>query len=704
MQQEKNKAHLVYMTGISVNKKRLNNIVETINSDRDFTYWRRKSTSDLEKSFNVWPKLLGKVEQFTYRTIDNNIENSISLVELISSLTSYKIEDEILSNITDSEANRLLTDIRDKVSNFPKSIISNIFTGLGHYNQNEIVTDNEKKLFSDLLESYKYKLPQLTNGDFFSLYLSNQSDSIGLIPLAQLSKEKNFNFVNSYCDWDFYDNQYIDSVILKVNLNKYESKIDDKYIKKLFEVHIRETIFSYLELQKINDKEEDKEDKEEQDKKEKKSKEEKINNSLIANLIGTARYNKKSILQMLGERNFFGVALLSRILFELEDNKKNKTDKFNIKISKEQQDEKDFLYLRELLEYSTNPKTVNFTQENKTYDVEAKIYISDGKKLGKDKKILIQDEFLKSIYNVAENDWQGFVKKTVKNISLNYSEQDAIYINYVTKKDNNLYIKIPIKMMLSLPLDVLDNQQQKPNQELYIPKCIDNEKSKYIDILCVGGAEHNRALAHLINKYRFEQKENRLYGFMDNYYDMMHKMQKEKKNDDIEYNYSFFMGLNQPVSGWNYVLSARMDDKKGNSINSDIKLVTFKVHDNDDRVYNIVSIYGFSAIASVLGVNLFISELSQKSDDDFSKGIFSKNFSNYFHQLKIEESRGTASAIYFKSNPKDRVLEKFNNKCYQYAYQYTNKDYKNYLKSNNSELLKDIIQGKVINPNEDRTI
>jgi len=202
--------------------------------------------------------------------------------------------------------------------------------------------------------------------------------------------------------------------------------------------------------------------------------------------------------------------------------------------------------------------------------------------------------------------------------------------------------------------------------------------------------EHNRALAHLINKHRFQKKENRLYGFMDNYYDMTYKMNRENK-EDMYMEYSFFMGLNQPVSGWNYVLNARLDNSSGESINSDVKFLHFKLNDYN-REYRIVSIYGFSAIASVLGINLFISEQINRDNMEFQG-----KFSEFFNKLHLNNSQDTASAIYFNPDPKGTIFKE-TKKCYQYVFNYNTEQYKNVLDINSS-FIKDIKFGRLTSRN-----
>ncbi len=490
----------------------------------------------------------------------------------------------------------------------------------------------------------------------------------------------NFNITHSYCDWDFYDNKYIDHIILKVNKNKLSTYKEDgneidyiDMIKNIFKLHSRELIFSKLinkkvKSQNINEKKE--------------------NLSIVDLMLNdNPRYRKNDIVGMLGERNLFGVSLLSQILFflSLDVKKTNNKDANDVKIENhmvefnidEESSKAEYHFLKELIEMSSNPEKIIFGS-NDDFFMSAKIYFSDGIKL--EKNNLENDDYFLNICNLTnKNDEE--IKKQIEDEYINTVGNSSQNNNsYVKEQGDYLYIKVPIKIVLSLPLD----ENEKPNSDIYIPACLnDNDNIKTVDILTVGGAEHNRALAHLINKHRLHYKDNRLFGFMDNHFDMVYKVNL----DDTEIHdnsYNFFMGLNQPVSGWNYIFDARKDDENGNSQNSDVKLLTFKLADGKQN-FNIVSIYGFSAVASVLGINMFIAELSLRKI--YTNALFEGEFSRMFDDFKITNPRGTATTFFFKEKDetsgktkiKVEIMNNFSKKCYQYQFNVDKEKYQNIL-------------------------
>ena len=74
----KENAHLVYLTGLSMDKKRLNYITENINRDIDFTYWFEKTQEAVreiieKKSRNITQGLNTDINIFKIRIISNPI-------------------------------------------------------------------------------------------------------------------------------------------------------------------------------------------------------------------------------------------------------------------------------------------------------------------------------------------------------------------------------------------------------------------------------------------------------------------------------------------------------------------------------------------------------------------------------------------------------------------------------------------------------
>jgi hypothetical protein len=595
-----------------------------------------------------------------------------------------KMSDKIIKKTVDA--------IRKKVEKYLKPMSSKIFDVIGYKDKDKIYEEDIKILLNDLVKKYHNTLPTYTNGDFFSLYLSNQSDSIGLVPLAKLSHEKemNFNITHSYCDWDFYDNKYIDHVILKVdarqlNLND-ENSITinyEKAIESIFKLHARELVFSKLINETIDS----------QNKNDNKSTQISIVDLMLED---NPRYSKNDILKMLGERNFFGVSLLSQILLFLSLKIEKKDNEIDVNMTNiqviidETAPSAEYHFLHELLEMSSEPSKIRLEHGGQNSIISAKVYFSDGIKLAKTD--LEKDDYFLNICNLLNKNDEDNKKEiesnyqhTVKNPNLD-KEDKEIKNEYIRTEGNYIYIKVPIKMVLSLPLD----ENEKPNSDIYIPACLnDKDNIKTVDILTVGGAEHNRALAHLINKHRFEYKDNRLFGFMDNHFDMIYKVVNLDNSEKHGNSYNFFMGLNQPVSGWNYIFDVRRDDEDGNSQNSDVKLLTFKLKDvtnsKKKQNFNIVSIYGFSAVASVLGINMFIAELSLRKI--YTNALFEGEFSRMFDDFKITNPRGTATTFFFKEKDetsgktkiKVEIMNNFSKKCYQYQFNVDKEKYQNIL-------------------------
>lgn len=267
----------------------------------------------------------------------------------------------------------------------------------------------------------------------------------------------------------------------------------------------------------------------------------------------------------------------------------------------------------------------------------------------------------------------NFIKKMFCLFIKNANDSEYKYIH--NDSDNmNTYIKLPIKMMLSLPRDEKGN----PKHSLYIPYMVDDDNLKNISILTVGGAEHNRALAHLINKHRFQYKENRIFGFLDNYYDFQHKLDNI---EDSKYNQSFLMGLNQPVAGYNGILAQRVDDENGFSDSWEAKVLGYSLKDKNNKNYNIVSIYGFSALASVYATHNIVASISEK---DINNEVFdckkqytkdmNRNINRRDNNIYIE--KGLASLyLYNRENSQTQIAKKFNSKHALYIFNIDKKLY-----------------------------
>ena len=545
-------AHLVYLTGLSMDKKRLNYITENINRDIDFTFW-----------FNKTQKAIKDILKNNKTELTESLKSNINIIKIIiESIIKKKFPnnyDEIQENI-----HPILTDILDL-----KKIE-------GNYSFRTDVEGGLDKFFDEFFDDMASKVDTYHNGDFFSLYISHQSDSIGVQPLSKISSSNNLTFLNSYCDRPYYDNKYINHIILKVKKNnikeKYRNNFKD-FIESNFYIHFLDTFLSNLVGAS------------------------KSNNLSYFDMVSNFRGARtlKDIQASLSERNFYGISLLSQFLFNLEKLLINE----KIKINVDNNDIEKREFLKELFISASNPNDDICSLDG---DIEADIYFSDGLKL-------VDNNSINNIFSV-------FNEITEKEMGEETASDDRVDSSYFSEDSDCFYIKIPIKITLSLPF----NEDGKVDASRVIPYGIDSEDHNVIDIITIGGAEHNRALAHIINKHRLQYKEKRIFGFMDNRYDLINKVNFISDN---EYEHSFLMGLNQPVAGYNAIFTSRVDNEKGESISLDTKLLGYRVDDNN-KTYNILTIYGFSALSSVFGIHYVVSEIDNKIEkcSNLNKGIF----------------------------------------------------------------------------------
>jgi len=575
------KAHLVYLTGLSIDKKRLNDIANNINTDIDFSYWLTEVQARLSS-----------ILQNKSHDILNQLQSNVNIVSIISKLyISNKFKNQTIENLIDP----ILGDILDAKS------ASFSFNKKLEYN------------FEDIIKDINIKSNNYTNANFFSLYLSHQSDSMAVSPLSKLSSKKNFNIINAYSDRPYYDNKYINHISLslkKIAIKDEYQNIFQDFVESNFDIHCLDILLS------------------------KAIGEAKSNGYTYLNIVegGITLKNLDDIQQSLKERNFFGITLLNQLIYNLEELIKN--EQFQIDISNNEQEKEEFL--KELFISSANPSNLEFASSS---NIKANIFFSNG--LDGDKST-----------------------------------------KYFTEDDEYFHIKIPIKMFLSLPM----NENEQVDSSLFIPYGIDSEDNDVVDIITTGGAEHNRALAHLINKHRLEYKDERIFGFMDNKFDFKNRI---KHLHNFKYEESFLMGLNQPVSGYNVLFSAREDNNKGESSNINAKLLGYRLKDKD-KLYNVLSIYGFSALASVFGMHYLVAEIANKSNFNtqnledaeksgewlINKGIFQDKYLQAFnHSIDTFNpdniqyiNKGLSSIIAYKKDPNKILSKNFNKKLHLFVF------------------------------------
>lgn len=557
---QSNKPHLLYMTGLSIDKKQLNYITENIHFDKDFRYWFDFIDKKTEKAFGGFQSWITEYRE----TIEKDGVNVVA-----------KIGEAILDI---SGAKMLLKPVVTK-------IIENV-------TRERIELSKNNDLLVKFIQESTNRRKSYKIDDFFSLYVSHQSDSIGVMPLSKLSQERDFNFINTYCDKDYFENRYIDNIIVKVDtrfVNIEMRKKLNEFVNEVFTTHLFDIftskIFLENEFQDTN-----------------------------ANTLSILGFNQvqlnyyKNMKEAFSERNFFGINLLSYFFAGIQ--KIIDTQSKIIKVFLDCEDKSNNEYLKELIEYSISPDIISFVDKEAEAILTIKLYTSNGKNILN--KNLKDDIYFKNFNSLNDNN-----EYSVLSFKEDIQSEELSYYN----GDHYGFIKLPIKMMLSLPLD----KEENPKQSLYIPYMVDNEKQNKISIITVGGAEHNRALAHLINKHRFEYKDERIFGFLDNYFDLDHKLNYIA---DSRYSESFLMALNQPVAGYNAIFVQRTDDENGFSNTWDAKLLGYVLKDKD-REYNIVSVYGFSALSSVYAIHNVISSIDNSQDDNI---IFNSN-SQYIEDM-----------------------------------------------------------------------
>lgn len=313
---QSNKPHLLYMTGLSIDKKQLNYITENIQFDKDFKYWFNYIDEKTSHAFNSFQS-----------SIDNNKTNIDALFKNFFELSGdTTIPGFILKPVIIKIRERLMLDKLHLIKN------------------NEILVR--------FIENAQNRRKSYQIGDFFSLYISHQSDSIGVMPLSKLSNDKNFNFINTYCDKDYFENRFVDSIIVKVKDDRFKNDID-KFVDNIFTTHLFDIFTSKVFLD--NEFSDDK-------------------NKTIS-VIGFNQAQLKHYKKMkdaFSERNFFGISLLSYFFAGLEKMRKDETEiikvclsniyeNFNEETEKEKRNEyicelkHNKEYLKELIEYATKP-------------------------------------------------------------------------------------------------------------------------------------------------------------------------------------------------------------------------------------------------------------------------------------------------------------------------------------------------------------
>jgi hypothetical protein len=548
---------IVILTGLSIDKKRLNEAYSEASADKVFAaYLKEIKDKTLPNYFPI--------------TINDEVKGNFSGVvadkfkELANGAAFLKaiLGESGLTQVVES----ILTGGTGSLFKFAFAKSYEAIREANKYN-----VKNESAFWDDFLNKVvndKTIRPLITESkpvDFFNVYLSNQSDARAVPAFSKLAVQKDRPKLDShwaYSDRPFYQNEYINYVVVTVESSAFlnESELSDdcrsliiaQFLLHGIDILASKSLAAFAE-KVMTSKEEDSSD---------------------SDFVGKITKNfMTNFGNSISERSFFGIDLISRIFLTLFSLKRveSKDDKaLNIEISSEL-NYPDVEFITELVRCAGDPeKTFVFNgsaANHKGQKTDIKISKFEGK----------ASDFKKN--NIAG--------KNKGNIS-------GLFIN-----GNS--ILVPVKLFMSLPL-AIDKATKIPNKvdyRLLLPALVTKDNSTVnVEVLTCGGVEHNRPLMHLINAHRYQQGEKRVFGFLDNQFDFAHRIANHDKDD---FKHMFTMGVAQPVSGFNSILVKRSDNEEGASSSLRAKHLAFKIKCPVlNRDISVFSIYGFSALATVL--------------------------------------------------------------------------------------------------------
>lgn len=260
-------------------------------------------------------------------------------------------------------------------------------------------------------------------------------------------------------------------------------------------------------------------------------------------------------------------------------------------------------YLKKELE--TQGKVVRQLARPKTDDEKYRICI----KISDKEKSEIANEWMR-----YSTDPSSFTISSSADEINNNSIIEVVDINYFPQKERKLKhrlvdqftkwrcqrgsIRIPIKKIIVFP-----NENNEMGQNYYFPyskKSYDNN----IVYVCLGGAEQNLALQHLILTYQwnYESSEKSLFGLAENEFETL--------NNNL-----FMMGCENFVYGFR---NTRMN--RDNMVSDDTPI---EKHSNYATIYELnlksvknrfYGIYGFSAMATKIAALYFLYNLIEQKD------------------------------------------------------------------------------------------
>ncbi|MEW8421267.1 MAG: hypothetical protein AB2723_04870 [Candidatus Thiodiazotropha sp.] len=474
--------------------------------------------------------------------------------------------------------------------------------------------------------------------DFFSLYLANPTDIRGAVALAAGNEELDrcYNLSWGFADEPFYKNRFIDSVILRFKpslLNKLQghpkvlgdrmSTFDDiqlilDCLHYVYFAHGMDTLTSRA-LAELSTKSQQNRG---------------PTGGYLDVLQQMSDTTQNEFIKAMSNRSLFGIGLLSRCLAELvaqiykayeERSTTTSENPPRLTVYCDESDRVRCLFLRELLECAGSPELMKIVDSPEEADLSIQLI-----------------EFNDPLDHLSD-----FPEYNSAKSFAHFFRGD----NGAAPDLDNLRLKVPVKLLLSLPLE-----KGTPSQKALLPSNLVGSwpSSAELNVICVGGVEHNRPLMRLVNRHRQTHRENRVFGFMDNIFDFTHRWQH---NNDDSFENLFIMGVGQPVSAFNQVLLSRQDSTDGlKSVSREAKLLYFEIDcPHLNQTVNVVSVYGFSAVSSMLATLYSIANIKEactsRNDLTFSLAAHATSYPDDV------VSRGTTIFLRFKADSETHLLD-----------------------------------------------
>lgn len=611
---------IIYLTGMSINKKTVQKVYGHISQDPCYDILisetkdainKLKEIHNAEDRAKKFKEIVGKAPEEVFGNIET-IFIDTSLILAATALTSVGVPGLIAALAIIQKLGHVvgfklpITSFFKKMKKQKKKKFIN----------NEASKQNIIHFTSDILECIvKYgDANKILWSDLFAIYQSSQSDVRALNSLASGDNSCRYALNYAYADLPFYNNLFVNNAIISLSpqflkeleelkeLNGEENEEKGELeilFKSVFLQHCLDTFFSrmFAELSSLDFLKNIPDEK---------HRDYKIAKS-FKSFVKSNPTDVRTLASALKEHNLFGINLLSRILSLLLKLKQRVTQETTlcVYLDSEQQQYRD--YLEELFEYAACPTSFSITDKKDDADITISMNYWDGK---------IDGDLV-------------FEKETHKE-GMEY---------FFQRKDNKFKIKVPVKLFISLPVRYESKKikhakklkfkkersyfsekkqiykaQNVADKDMLLPPRVlhDVDDGGQLTILTVGGIEHNRPLMHLINIHRQQHSKKRTLGFFDNVFDFEHKEKSKGKARARGY---FLMGVNQPVSGLNSIFLQR-ENQEEKSISTCAKLIYFNIAGDKDNKriivkknkknkknkkiisYQVISIYGFSALAS----------------------------------------------------------------------------------------------------------